>query len=338
MDCDAPVLYMSFPSGRLKFLGSVLHPKNKYMVLKMGSKQNVLCEHVFEHMVRTSPPCTTGQRDHFRRLICICLSPQTERLKVLRKHMTCLQIVFYKVFWIGMTSENPAEAPMPIPEELQKPPEDNPDAAKGLDFGRGLGISEADDLGQSSKAEATAAVPAAASPSRQLRTRARQSTARSARTRPLRCVCIDLAVYFAFTFSAENWPWQHSPVSAWTEQSTLPLLFVLRTGRGRTRVCTHCPAKHHPRRPAPKQDSSPQARRRRAVLRLSAPLVDTVRACGATCLGKQLLALLLGPHTCVTMPAYAQRTTHTPSARLCAWGCAVRLRQNGWGALRLNCV
>eukprot|EP00892_Ulva_mutabilis_P000814 jgi/Ulvmu1/10733/UM068_0021.1 len=51
MDCDAPVLYMSFPQGRLKFLGAVLHPKNKYMVLNMSSKHNVLCEHVFEHMI-----------------------------------------------------------------------------------------------------------------------------------------------------------------------------------------------------------------------------------------------------------------------------------------------
>lgn len=56
MDCEAPVLYMSLPSGRLKFLGAVLHPKNKYMVLKMGCKHNVLCEHVFEHMVCPHDP------------------------------------------------------------------------------------------------------------------------------------------------------------------------------------------------------------------------------------------------------------------------------------------
>ena len=251
----------------------------------MSTYSSTWCEHLHHALLASE---TTSAK-----LICTCLSPQTERLEVLvRKHITCLQIVFYKVFWIGMTSENPAEVPMPIPEELQKPPEDKPDAAKALDFSRGLGLSEADDLGQSSKAEATAAVPAEASPSRQLRTRARQSTARSARTRPLRYVCTDLVVYFAFPFSADACPWQYSPVSVWTEQSTLPSHLVLRTGRGSTRLCTHCPAKHHPGRPASKQQSSSQPRRRRAYLRLSAPLVDTVPDCDASC----LLALLLGTH------------------------------------------
>ena len=55
LDSQNPVLYVDFPQGRLKFLGTIVFPKNKYMLLKFGQK-DVLCEGIFENMVR---PCWT---------------------------------------------------------------------------------------------------------------------------------------------------------------------------------------------------------------------------------------------------------------------------------------
>lgn len=55
LDSQNPVLYVDFPQGRLKFLGTIVFPKNKYMLLKFGQK-DVLCEDIFENMVR---PCWT---------------------------------------------------------------------------------------------------------------------------------------------------------------------------------------------------------------------------------------------------------------------------------------
>ena len=51
LDTQNPVLYIDFPQGRLKFFGQLMFPKNKYMVLKAGSK-DVLCEDVFDMLVR----------------------------------------------------------------------------------------------------------------------------------------------------------------------------------------------------------------------------------------------------------------------------------------------
>lgn len=50
LDSKNPVLYVDFPDGRLKFFGTLVFPKNKYMVLKLGSK-DILCEDVLENMV-----------------------------------------------------------------------------------------------------------------------------------------------------------------------------------------------------------------------------------------------------------------------------------------------
>ena len=52
LDSQNPVLYVDFPQGRLKFLGTIIFPKNKYMLLKFGQK-DVLCEDIFENMVRS---------------------------------------------------------------------------------------------------------------------------------------------------------------------------------------------------------------------------------------------------------------------------------------------
>jgi hypothetical protein len=53
LDTRNPVLYIEFPEGRLKFFGTIVFPHNKYMVLKVGTK-DILCEDVLESMVR--PP------------------------------------------------------------------------------------------------------------------------------------------------------------------------------------------------------------------------------------------------------------------------------------------
>ena len=53
LDSQNPVLYINFPEGRLKFFGTIVFPKNKYMVLKFGNK-DVLCEDVLENMVSTA--------------------------------------------------------------------------------------------------------------------------------------------------------------------------------------------------------------------------------------------------------------------------------------------
>ena len=53
LDSRNPLLYINFPEGRLKFFGTIVFPKNKYMVLKFGNK-DVLCEDVLENMVSTA--------------------------------------------------------------------------------------------------------------------------------------------------------------------------------------------------------------------------------------------------------------------------------------------
>ena len=61
LDSQNPVLYVDFPQGRLKFLGTIVFPKNKYMLLKFGQK-DVLCEDIFENMVR---PCWTTMQSMY---------------------------------------------------------------------------------------------------------------------------------------------------------------------------------------------------------------------------------------------------------------------------------
>jgi hypothetical protein len=52
LDTQVPVLYMDTPLGRLKFQGTIVYPKSRYMVLKVGSSRHIVCEDVFEHIVR----------------------------------------------------------------------------------------------------------------------------------------------------------------------------------------------------------------------------------------------------------------------------------------------
>lgn len=50
LDTKCPSLHMEFPEGTIKFHGTILFPKNKYLSLKLGSK-NIICEDVFESVV-----------------------------------------------------------------------------------------------------------------------------------------------------------------------------------------------------------------------------------------------------------------------------------------------
>eukprot|EP00236_Picocystis_salinarum_P001700 CAMPEP_0183827938 /NCGR_PEP_ID=MMETSP0807_2-20130328/2515_1 /TAXON_ID=88271 /ORGANISM="Picocystis salinarum, Strain CCMP1897" /LENGTH=310 /DNA_ID=CAMNT_0026073117 /DNA_START=26 /DNA_END=958 /DNA_ORIENTATION=- len=50
LDTQNPVLYLHFPQGRLKLLGTLVYPKNKYMALSIG-RRKVMCEDVFESLV-----------------------------------------------------------------------------------------------------------------------------------------------------------------------------------------------------------------------------------------------------------------------------------------------
>lgn len=50
LDTQNPVLYLNFPQGRLKLLGTLVYPKNKYMALSLG-RRKVMCEDVFESLV-----------------------------------------------------------------------------------------------------------------------------------------------------------------------------------------------------------------------------------------------------------------------------------------------
>mmetsp|Transcript_7283 Transcript_7283/g.14606 ORF Transcript_7283/g.14606 Transcript_7283/m.14606 type:complete len:304 (-) Transcript_7283:2604-3515(-) len=50
LDTKCPSLHMEFPEGTIKFHGTILFPKNKYLSLKLGSK-DIVCEDVFESVV-----------------------------------------------------------------------------------------------------------------------------------------------------------------------------------------------------------------------------------------------------------------------------------------------
>lgn len=45
------MLYLDFPQGRLKLLGSLVFPRNKLLVLRAGQGDSVLAEDVFENVV-----------------------------------------------------------------------------------------------------------------------------------------------------------------------------------------------------------------------------------------------------------------------------------------------
>ncbi|XBI05409.1 hypothetical protein VPH35_133574 [Triticum aestivum] len=79
-----PVLYLEFPQGRMKLLGTHVYPKNKYLTLQMTrSAKGVACEDVFESM-----------------------------------------IVFSEAWWVGTKEENPDELKLEFPKDMQNAAED----------------------------------------------------------------------------------------------------------------------------------------------------------------------------------------------------------------------
>ena len=60
LDTDSPVLYVDFPcGGRLKFEGSLVFPRAKYAVMRVGARE-ILCEDVIENMVCFSKAIWVG--------------------------------------------------------------------------------------------------------------------------------------------------------------------------------------------------------------------------------------------------------------------------------------
>lgn len=63
LDTQTPVMYLDFPQGRLKLFGSLVFPKSKYMVLRLGGSSSVLCEDVFENIVVFSEYWWVGTKE-----------------------------------------------------------------------------------------------------------------------------------------------------------------------------------------------------------------------------------------------------------------------------------
>ncbi|CAN0891412.1 DNA-binding protein RHL1 [Linum grandiflorum] len=73
-----PILYLDFPQGRMKLLGTIVYPKNRYLTLQFSrGGKNAMCEDHFDNMV-----------------------------------------VFSEAWWIGTKEENPDESKLDFPKEL----------------------------------------------------------------------------------------------------------------------------------------------------------------------------------------------------------------------------
>ncbi|GAX84372.1 hypothetical protein CEUSTIGMA_g11794.t1 [Chlamydomonas eustigma] len=62
LDSKNPVMYLEFPQGRIKMLGTLLFPRSRYITLKSGSGQ-LLCEDVFESLLVFSEAWWVGGKD-----------------------------------------------------------------------------------------------------------------------------------------------------------------------------------------------------------------------------------------------------------------------------------
>jgi len=62
LDSKNPVMYVDFGDGRLKFQGTLLFPKNKYISLRVGTK-DVICEHIFECVIVFSDANWVGSKE-----------------------------------------------------------------------------------------------------------------------------------------------------------------------------------------------------------------------------------------------------------------------------------
>lgn len=61
MDTLNPVLYMDFPQGRLKFMGTIVHGTNRWLTLSFGQR-HVQCEDCFDHLVVFSDWSWVGKK------------------------------------------------------------------------------------------------------------------------------------------------------------------------------------------------------------------------------------------------------------------------------------
>lgn len=85
MDTRNPVLYLSFPTGRLKLLGSIVYTSNTQIIaIQYNNRQNK----------KLKPLVCRGAYDHL--------------------------FVFSDYYWIGTAEENPEERPLPLPTEIQQ--------------------------------------------------------------------------------------------------------------------------------------------------------------------------------------------------------------------------
>eukprot|EP00887_Chlorella_sp_A99_P005088 scaffold25.g5088.t1 len=62
LDSRNPVMYIDFPQGRLKLFGTLVFPRTKYCVLRLGAKE-VVCEDVLESMIVFSEAWWVGTRE-----------------------------------------------------------------------------------------------------------------------------------------------------------------------------------------------------------------------------------------------------------------------------------
>ena len=116
--------------------GTLVFPKNKYLVLRMGQK-DVLCEGVLESMVGWSTVWAGGYwvLSGWRRCCrCCLLVMQSRRVRGSCQHclLICLhrapacmpirmaapQIVFSEGWWVGSAEDNPEEKRLPDPDWL----------------------------------------------------------------------------------------------------------------------------------------------------------------------------------------------------------------------------
>ena len=82
LDTKNPVMYIEFPEGRLRLNGTLVFPKNKYVVLRLGNKE-VLCEDVLESMIVFSESQWVGTVDENPEELEL---PMPESLKTERRH------------------------------------------------------------------------------------------------------------------------------------------------------------------------------------------------------------------------------------------------------------
>ena len=104
LDTKNPVLYIELPEGRLKCFGTLVFPKNRYLVLRFGQK-DIVCEDVLENMV-SSDTCILLMS------LCSCLLAMQE------SGAAAAQVVFAEAWWVGTKESNPEEAQLPIPDSV----------------------------------------------------------------------------------------------------------------------------------------------------------------------------------------------------------------------------